>query len=116
LLAKIVNDNAENLAPRGALAFFASKLAPTVGRVISDKSPGFTAAQHRQMICTASSHLSRATTMSKKPSKHGPNKAKSIIAQPLFRSRQERAGKGKGSYRREAFQSNSWEASYFLAA
>ena len=54
--------------------------------------------------------------MSKKPSKHGPNKAKSIIAQPLFRSRQERAGKGKGSYRREAFQSNSWEASYFLAA
>ncbi len=40
--------------------------------------------------------------MSKKPSKHGPNKAKSIIAQPLFRSRQERAGKGKGSYRREA--------------
>ena len=35
--------------------------------------------------------------MSKKPSKHGPNK-------------------GKGSYRREAFQSNSWEASYFLAA
>ncbi|WP_313044536.1 alternative ribosome rescue factor ArfA [Pseudomonas sp.] len=54
--------------------------------------------------------------MSKKPSKHGPNTAKSIIAQPLFRSRQERAGKGKGSYRREAFQSNSWEASYFLAA
>ena len=52
--------------------------------------------------------------MSKKPSKHGPNKAKSIIAQPLFRSRQERAGKGKGSYRREAFQSNSWEASYFF--
>lgn len=54
--------------------------------------------------------------MSKKPSKNGPNKAKSIIAQPLFRSRQEPAGKGKGSYRREAFQSNSWEASYFLAA
>ncbi|MGE8399477.1 MAG: ribosome alternative rescue factor ArfA, partial [Burkholderiales bacterium] len=23
---------------------------------------------------------------------------------------------GKGSYRREAFQSKSWEASYFLAA
>jgi len=66
--------------------------------------------------CTAASHLKRVTTMSKKPSKHGPNKAKSIIAQPLFRSRQERAGKGKGSYRREAFQSNSWEASYFLAA
>ena len=45
-----------------------------------------------------------------------PNKAKSIIAQPLFRSRQEQPGKGKGSYRREAFQSKSWEASYFLAA
>ncbi|MVW84843.1 ribosome alternative rescue factor ArfA [Pseudomonas sp. PB101] len=54
--------------------------------------------------------------MSKKPSKHGPNKAKSIIAQPLFRSRRERPAKGKGSYRREAFQSDSWEASYFLAA
>ncbi|AZE13734.1 hypothetical protein C4K10_5489 [Pseudomonas chlororaphis subsp. aureofaciens] len=51
-----------------------------------------------------------------KPSKHGPNKAKSIIAQPLFRSRQERPAKGKGSYRREAFQSKSWEVSYFLAA
>ena len=59
---------------------------------------------------------SRDQIMSKKPSKHGPNKAKSIIAQPLFRSRQERAGKGKGSYRREAFQSDNWEASYFLAA
>ncbi|GFM84416.1 hypothetical protein PSCICN_51080 [Pseudomonas cichorii] len=45
-----------------------------------------------------------------------PNKAKSIIAQPLFRSRQERPAKGKGSYRREAFQSKSWEASCFLAA
>ncbi|MFJ4193732.1 alternative ribosome rescue factor ArfA [Pseudomonas sp. NPDC089534] len=44
------------------------------------------------------------------------NKAKSIIAQPLFRIRQERPAKGKGSYRREAFQSKSWEASYFLAA
>ena len=59
---------------------------------------------------------SRDPAMSKKPSKNGPNKAKSIIAQPLFRSRQERAGKGKGSYRREAFQSDNWEASYFLAA
>ncbi|EPN32597.1 hypothetical protein A245_44075 [Pseudomonas syringae pv. actinidiae ICMP 19096] len=29
-----------------------------------------------------------------------PNKAKSIIAQPLFRSRQEQPSKGKGSYRR----------------
>ncbi|MFW0756127.1 alternative ribosome rescue factor ArfA [Pseudomonas sp. H11T01] len=54
--------------------------------------------------------------MSKKPSTRGPNKAKSIIAQPLFRSRQEPAGKGKGSYRREAFQSKSWEASFILVA
>ena len=44
------------------------------------------------------------------------NQAKSLVAQPLFRCRQERPAKGKGSYRREAFQSNSWEASYFLAA
>lgn len=50
----------------------------------------------------------------KKPKRS--NKAKSIIAQPLFRSRQEQPGKGKGSYRREAFQSNSWEASSVLAA
>ncbi|MFJ4067065.1 alternative ribosome rescue factor ArfA [Pseudomonas sp. NPDC089996] len=54
--------------------------------------------------------------MTKKPKKHGPNKAKSIIAQPLFRCRQEQPEKGKGSYRREAFQSRDWEASYFLAA
>ncbi|PYB76525.1 alternative ribosome rescue factor ArfA [Pseudomonas soli] len=54
--------------------------------------------------------------MSKKQKKHGPNKAKSIIAQPLFRCRQEQAGKGKGSYRREAFQSRDWEASCFIAA
>lgn len=47
-----------------------------------------------------------------KPSKHGPNKAKSIVAQPLFRSRQERPQKGKGSYRREA--SHNWEASCFM--
>lgn len=53
--------------------------------------------------------------MSKKPSKHGPNKAKSIIAQPLFRSRQERPGKGKGSYNRQASQQN-WEACSFVAA
>ncbi len=33
--------------------------------------------------------------MSKKPKKHGPNKAKSIIAQPLFRCRQERPEKGQ---------------------
>ncbi len=46
-----------------------------------------------------------------KPKKR-PNKAKSIIAQPLFRSRQEQAKKGKGSYRREASQQN-WGASVF---
>ncbi|WAH59500.1 alternative ribosome rescue factor ArfA [Pseudomonas sp.] len=49
-------------------------------------------------------------------SKKRPNKAKSIVAQPLFRSRQERPAKGKGSYQREAFQSKNWEASPFLAA
>jgi len=52
--------------------------------------------------------------MAKKPQKR-PNKAKSIIAQPLFRARQETPAKGKGSYRREASQQN-WEASYFQAA
>ncbi len=45
-----------------------------------------------------------------------PNKAKSLVAQPLFRSRQEQPKKGKGSYRREASQPNSWEASVLLAA
>ncbi|MFP0195395.1 alternative ribosome rescue factor ArfA [Pseudomonas sp. PHC1] len=49
-------------------------------------------------------------------SKKRTNKAKSLVAQPLFRSRQERPNKGKGSYRREAFQSKSWEASCILAA
>ncbi|QMV62526.1 ribosome alternative rescue factor ArfA [Pseudomonas berkeleyensis] len=49
--------------------------------------------------------------MSKKAAKR-PNKAKSIVAQPLFRSRQERPQKGKGSYRREA--SHNWEASCFM--
>ncbi|MDN5509999.1 MAG: outer membrane lipoprotein carrier protein LolA, partial [Pseudomonas sp.] len=29
MLAKIVNDNAGSLIPRGVLRFFASKLAPT---------------------------------------------------------------------------------------
>ncbi|WXL26661.1 alternative ribosome rescue factor ArfA [Ectopseudomonas mendocina] len=43
------------------------------------------------------------------------NKAKSIVAQPLFRSRQEKPGKGKGSYRRQASQQN-WEAFSLLAA
>ena len=59
--------------------------------------------------------VTRGKTMAKKP-KHGPNKAKSLIAQPLFRSRQEIPSKGKGSYRREAFQSRDREAFYFLAA
>jgi alternative ribosome-rescue factor len=56
----------------------------------------------------------RGNVMAKK-AKRGPNKAKSLIAQPLFRSRQETPSKGKGSYRREAFQQN-WEASSVLAA
>nr|WP_298146210.1 alternative ribosome rescue factor ArfA [uncultured Pseudomonas sp.] len=50
-----------------------------------------------------------------KPRKNGPNKAKSLIAQPLFRCRQEKPSKGKGSYRREASQQN-WEASVVMAA
>lgn len=45
-----------------------------------------------------------------------PNRAKSVVAQPLFRSRQERPKKGKGSYQREASQSTNWEASVLLAA
>jgi alternative ribosome-rescue factor len=45
--------------------------------------------------------------------KQRPNKAKSLIAQPLFRCRQEKPG--KGSYRREASQQN-WEASVLLVA
>lgn len=49
-------------------------------------------------------------------SKPGPNKAKSIIAQPLFRCRQEQPAKGKGSYRRAAFPSNPGEAFLFLPA
>ena len=52
--------------------------------------------------------------MSKKARKR-PNKAKSIIAQPLFRSRQEQPKKGKGSYRRETSQ-RTWEVSCFRAA
>lgn len=46
------------------------------------------------------------------------NKAKSIIAQPLFRSRQEQPKKGKGSYRRnkQASRFNSPEAFSLLAA
>lgn len=45
-----------------------------------------------------------------------PNKAKSLVAQPRYRSRQEQPKKGKGSYRREASQSYGWEASILLAA
>ncbi|WP_407292791.1 alternative ribosome rescue factor ArfA [Stutzerimonas zhaodongensis] len=45
-----------------------------------------------------------------------PNKAKSLVAQPKFRSHLEQPKKGKGSYRREASQSNNWEASVLLAA
>jgi alternative ribosome-rescue factor len=52
------------------------------------------------------------TQMAKKSKR--PNKAKSLVAQPLFRSRQEQPLKGKGSYRREA--SRNWEASSLLAA
>ncbi len=48
--------------------------------------------------------------MSKKAPKR-PNKAKSIVAQPLFRCRQEQPKKGKGSYRREA---PHWEDSFIL--
>lgn len=51
-----------------------------------------------------------------KKSKSRPNQAKSLVAQPLFRCRQEKPKKGKGSYRREAFQPSSWEASCLLAA
>lgn len=49
-------------------------------------------------------------------SRKRPNKAKSLVAQPLFRCRQEQPQKGKGSYRREASQSTNWEASVLLAA
>lgn len=44
------------------------------------------------------------------------NKAKSIIAQPLFRSRQEKAKKGKGSYCRETFRLDDREVFHFMAA
>ncbi len=36
MLAKIVNDDAENLTPRGDLRFFASKLAPTESGSVFD--------------------------------------------------------------------------------
>lgn len=44
------------------------------------------------------------------------NKAKSLVAQPLFHSRQERPRKGKGSYRREASRFTDLEASVLLTA
>ncbi|SDT29764.1 alternative ribosome rescue factor ArfA [Pseudomonas oryzae] len=50
-----------------------------------------------------------------KQRKSGPNKAKSLVAQPLFRCRQEQPAKGKGSYRREAFRFTDREASSFVA-
>gem|GEM_PF-3224044 len=37
MLAKVVNDNAVNLAKRGVLAFFASKLAPTMSSCVVKK-------------------------------------------------------------------------------
>lgn len=49
-----------------------------------------------------------------KQRKSGPNKAKSLVAQPLFRCRQEKPAKGKGSYRREAFRSTDREAFSFV--
>ena len=62
-------------------------------------------------------HARKEYTISQRSEKRS-NKAKSIIAQPLFRSRQERAKKGKGSYRRDkqASRSNHPEAFLFLAA
>ncbi|MFT0212186.1 alternative ribosome rescue factor ArfA [Pseudomonas sp. F1_0610] len=46
----------------------------------------------------------------------GRGKAKSMVAQPLYRSRTERAVKGKGSYNRKASWKNSQEAFLMLAA
>jgi alternative ribosome-rescue factor len=50
-----------------------------------------------------------------KPRKPRSNKAKSLVAQPLFRCRQEQPAKGKGSYRREAFRFTDREAFSFQA-
>jgi alternative ribosome-rescue factor len=47
--------------------------------------------------------------------KKRPNQAKSMIAQPLFRCRQEKPKKGKGSYCREAFPIDDGKA-FLLAA
>ncbi|MDH4570538.1 ribosome alternative rescue factor ArfA [Pseudomonas sp. BN414] len=51
--------------------------------------------------------------MAKKRKPGAPNRAKTLVAQPLFRCRQEKPMKGKGSYRREA--SHDWEASSLIA-
>jgi hypothetical protein len=45
MLAMVVNDNVENLKPRGALQFIASMLAPTEGRNHKPPLP-------QQRICT----------------------------------------------------------------
>jgi alternative ribosome-rescue factor len=52
--------------------------------------------------------------MAKKRKQGAPDRAKSLVAQPLFRCRQEKPRKGKGSYRREA--TPHLEASSFMAA
>ncbi|MCO6060027.1 ribosome alternative rescue factor ArfA [Pseudomonas sp. MOB-449] len=52
--------------------------------------------------------------MARKHKQGAPNRAKSLVAQPLFRCRQEKPLKGKGSYSREA--SHDWEASSLTAA
>ncbi|OPK05694.1 hypothetical protein BZ164_02995 [Pseudomonas veronii] len=39
LLAKVVNDDTDNLTPSGALSFFASKLAPTVNSTSTRQWP-----------------------------------------------------------------------------
>jgi alternative ribosome-rescue factor len=71
--------------------------------------------QPRMMRAPAWGRSRRRNLMGKK-SRSRPNKAKSLVAQPLFRCRQEQAKKGKGSYRREAFRSDDREAFVFLAA
>jgi hypothetical protein len=52
--------------------------------------------------------------MSKKLKKHGPNKAKSIIAQPLFRCRQEQPQRQRQLPPR-SLPIESWEASTLAA-
>ena len=66
------------------------------------------------MMLSSDQKHARGYVMSKQRKR--PNKAKSLVAQPLFRTRQEQPKKGKGSYRREASRSSNWEASVLLAA